>query len=217
MQFDGTSWSYSPIKYWPAAQDDLLSFYAYWPYSEKLKSVISVDTESKSLTYTYTGQKLDIDILAAKAERQSHSGEKSRGNLNFSHLLTRVLFKFRNDLNDNEYRMEVQYVKLDGTMNSSATYGLSSGSISYGKHNAEISLVANNTHPELLAYSSDTFTGVSSPFYVIPDKLTQIHLEVGIDIYRDINGTWTKVTSNSTPCRQHCGGCKMRKYVWTIT
>ncbi len=33
VTFDGTSWTYSPLKYWPTAQTDRLSFFAYAPYN----------------------------------------------------------------------------------------------------------------------------------------------------------------------------------------
>lgn len=33
VEYDGTAWTYSPIKYWPTSNNAPLTFYAYYPYN----------------------------------------------------------------------------------------------------------------------------------------------------------------------------------------
>ena len=95
VQFDGTSWSYSPIKYWPAAQDDRLSFYAYWPYSEAGRGCISIDGNGGAPTLTYSNPDADIDLMGVAATGITRTGNvSSTVTLNFRHLLAKVKFRF---------------------------------------------------------------------------------------------------------------------------
>ena len=94
VQFDGTSsWSYSPIKYWPAAQNDKLSFYAYSPYSKDSRDHISIDGNGRAPTLTYSNPDADIDLLAGEAPDMECSARDTVA-LTFRHLLARVNFAF---------------------------------------------------------------------------------------------------------------------------
>ncbi|MGN0060993.1 MAG: fimbrillin family protein [Alloprevotella sp.] len=86
VEYDGTAWTYSPIKYWPTSNNATLTFYAYYPYN----SSAALTTEKK-LTFTMPDD-ADTDFLVA-------SNTQTRGaiTLNFKHLLGKVVFKIKRD------------------------------------------------------------------------------------------------------------------------
>ena len=117
-QYDGTSWNYSPIKYWPAAQDDRLSFYAYYPYSSDSHNCISIDGDGGAPTLTYSNPDSDIDLMAASAPGLTRTGNASPTvPLPFHHLLAKVRFKFTSETNT-DYRPVVHMLKYDVPISS---------------------------------------------------------------------------------------------------
>ena len=86
VEYDGTAWTYSPIKYWPTSNSATLTFYAYYPY----KASTTLTTEKK-LTFTMPDD-ADTDFLVAR-------NTQTRGaiTLNFKHLLGKVVFKIKRD------------------------------------------------------------------------------------------------------------------------
>ncbi len=49
VAFDGSDYSYSPLRYWPANEENTLSFWAYWPYD--LYSAQKTDASGYPLYY----------------------------------------------------------------------------------------------------------------------------------------------------------------------
>lgn len=86
VEYDGTAWTYSPIKYWPTSNSATLTFYAYYPY----KASTTLTTEKK-LTFTMPDD-ADTDFLVA-----SNTQERGAITLNFKHLLGKVVFKIKRD------------------------------------------------------------------------------------------------------------------------
>ncbi|MCM1332216.1 MAG: fimbrillin family protein [Bacteroides sp.] len=88
VSFDGSVWSYSPVKYWPT--DGTVRFRGYFPYSEK-HGLLTIDHECK------TGlEPLYAASSSVKVEKGKLSGDGIGENgallLGFSPLLNRVNF-----------------------------------------------------------------------------------------------------------------------------
>lgn len=86
VEYDGTAWTYSPIKYWPTSNNAPLTFYAYYPYNPS-----AALTTEKKLTFTMPDD-ADTDFLVAR-----NTQERGAITLNFKHLLGKVVFKIKRD------------------------------------------------------------------------------------------------------------------------
>ncbi len=89
-----TSWSYSPVKYWPTAQGDAISFFGYYPWVPEAAAVNSVD-----IPLDGTQNVMWINSVNGNAVSKSYTLPSSQyaGNtvkLNFEHKLMRLRFEF---------------------------------------------------------------------------------------------------------------------------
>ena len=113
VTFDGTSWTYSPTKYWPRTDGDCLSFYAYCPWREStdgdtIKASSSADSK---LMIDYCCPNANIDLMAsAKEEDQTLTTNQGTVSFSFQHLLARVRFTFTYEGTD-EYHPVVHVLK----------------------------------------------------------------------------------------------------------
>ena len=83
----GNSWTYSPVKYWPTTEGDVISFYAYAPYTKNNNGliVLSDNTENsngvpKATISLPTGTNADLtQMVDFVADAKFHVG-KTNGN-----------------------------------------------------------------------------------------------------------------------------------------
>ena len=113
--FDGTSWNYSPLKYWPQDEKETLSFKAYYPYADTSPQISVSYADNGTPNITYDNTKADIDWMAAKSSGVSHNSGKDGVLFNFKHLLARVRFKFTVTGEDagEDYRPVVHLLQYD--------------------------------------------------------------------------------------------------------
>ena len=114
VTFDGTSWTYSPTKYWPRTDGDRLSFYAYYPWRESVDgdTVKASSSTDNRLTIDYCCPNANIDLMASdKEENQTLTTNKGQVPLSFQHLLARVRFTFTYEGAD-EYHPVVHVLKF---------------------------------------------------------------------------------------------------------
>ena len=116
VSFDGTSWTYSPTKYWPHTDGDRLSFYATSPYSAVAAGDVSVTaTADGHPTAAYDNTRADIDWTVAKREAVTYATGKDGVTLNFQHLTARVRFRFTvvGETEAEDYRPVVHLLQYD--------------------------------------------------------------------------------------------------------
>lgn len=84
---DGTTWTYSPIKYWPNNQGDKLSFFAYAPYigssavtGSELGYTVSADVDSQ------------VDLLWSNSDTKEKTKADETVHFTFRHALSRIGF-----------------------------------------------------------------------------------------------------------------------------
>ena len=174
VQFDGTSWSYSPIKYWPAAQDHRLSFYAYWPYREASRGCISIDGNGGAPTLTYSNPDADIDLMAATAEGLTADSQTSAKpvSLNFRHMLAKVRFSFTNTGNTKHVIHALRYnIPYIGIYKFSVP--VSWESISEGTH--ELQRLTKKVEGEIINKTTfiDEFTS-----FILPCSLSKFDISI---------------------------------------
>ncbi len=134
VSYNVTSWAYTPIKYWPTMDDDMVSFYAYAPYANSTNGIVlpakDKATDVTSLTFTVADKAADmIDFVAANAidETQNQNAEGGRGpvTFNFHHELSRLAFMVKaseNLVSNTHIFLKSAELVADGTFYKSATY-----------------------------------------------------------------------------------------------
>ena len=113
--FDGSSWNYSPLKYWPQDEKETLSFKAYYPYADTSPQISMSYADNGTPNVTYDNTKADIDWMAAKSSAVSHNSGKDGITFNFKHLLAKVRFKFTvmDEDASEDYRPVVHLLQYD--------------------------------------------------------------------------------------------------------
>lgn len=124
LSYDGTSWSYSPVMYWPQKKGARLNFYTYYPYTPYAEFdennpnpisgvyVSSDVTEGEPSFKFILNESADVDLMVATNE--DLTAETGPVVLNFKHLLSKVQFGF-NVSNDGGFSYIVNQIKVNGT------------------------------------------------------------------------------------------------------
>lgn len=121
VKWDGTTstWTYSPVKYWPNRQGDKISFFAYAPYESNWQNgtkagvVLSAATEKGIPYIDFTLKDKDhlkemVDLVVADQRDQSYNPTTGgKVSFQFEHTLSRVSFQAK--LGDGEF------TGMDGT------------------------------------------------------------------------------------------------------
>ena len=124
LSYDGTSWSYSPVMYWPQKKGARLNFYTYYPYTPYAEFdennpnpipgvyVSSDETAGEPSFKFILNESADVDLMVATNE--DLTAETGPVVLNFKHLLSKVQFGF-NVSNDGGFSYIVNQIKVNGT------------------------------------------------------------------------------------------------------
>ena len=145
---DGTTWTYTPVKYWPNNDGEKISFFAYAPYG-----ATGVDIAAKAgfknpqLTYTLQDFANQKDLLyAAPVKDHAKQNVGNKVSFAFKHALSRLGFKavvLYDDINtagdgtddnneghltrDENTKITVNSIKIGGTFIETSTLDLNSG------------------------------------------------------------------------------------------
>jgi len=122
LSYDGTSWSYSPVMYWPQKKGARLNFYTYYPYTPYAEFdennpipgvYVSSDVTAGEPSFKFIlNESADVDLMVATNE--DLTAETGPVVLNFRHLLSKVQFGF-NVSNDGGFSYIVNQIKVNGT------------------------------------------------------------------------------------------------------
>jgi len=102
VSWNSSKWEYAPVKYWPNEAADMLTFFAYAPYSDGNDHNIGTfslktDEGEPTLTFTVdTTAKIQTDLLYADSTNLKNLKKQTIGgkvNFTFKHALSRIGFK----------------------------------------------------------------------------------------------------------------------------
>lgn len=155
----GESWSYSPLKYWPANEAEKISFFAYAPYGDGTNVTLTKNTTANSTTTAPTGAPVATfaitdatiaqtpDFVAACVMNQAKPTD-SKVQFTLKHAMTRVAMQAK--VSDGVYadgdakktKVVITSVKLTGDeLTTNAKYTLPNSTDANGKWEA-----TGNTH-----------------------------------------------------------------------
>lgn len=201
VTYDGSAWSYSPIKYWP--QNEGLSFYAYYPWRESTDKIIINDVSANRPVLTYTNTDSKIDLLTACAPGQSYLKNSGNVSLKMKHQLIRIQFRFRNtwQAGGDKYRLGINYLHVSYRANTVLSYNYVDSSATYG-NDATIEYMAEVINAkDYYPYDANLFHNITTPYFIVPEFIKEGKIELGIDVFQknEESEKWEKVTEHDTP------------------
>lgn len=132
VTWDGSAWTYSPTKYWPAGNSRKLSFFAYGPYGATGVSLVKDSKEPKLTVTLPANQKETADLVAAAVRNLGTDKSGSAVTFTFSHVAAAVKMKAKAsaDLTANkQVQLHVTGLKLKHSekLASDGTYSIYTG------------------------------------------------------------------------------------------
>lgn len=173
VTYDGTAWTYAPVKYWPNEATDYVSFFAYAPYDN---SYTVPESGDPIIDFTVPADVTDhIDLVAA--ENSHIDCQKQAVNdvvkFTFKHALSRVGFKVEavmdevNDQDNGDEDEDNQYKDIaEGTTISVQEVEI----YSYFNNSGKLNL--NGAKWTDRAYSYTSYKLTRDNFEVVADKVT---------------------------------------------
>ena len=192
--FDGSTYTYSPLKYWPNNDYNTITFWAYCPYNASnlvLRESGSTSTAYSNtstgipdLFYTVTDGKTDL-LASELVQNESKQGLSESVLLPFHHTLSKLAFYVKKVDSGGRYTVNLTNVRLDQVYKI-ATYSCNSGAWSgWALPRGSVASYADDPIPLTTSYPSDANPMVVS--YVLPQDLsgagtdyTMLHIEYTI-------------------------------------
>ena len=161
-----TTWTYAPLKYWPAV--GTVDFYAYSP-AASVNASFSGGGAAPVISYELPAFKLNEDLLAASEKGATKAGGSV--DLEFDHILSQFVFQVRGGTAGLTYAVEkIEFVSVatKGVFNFTTWSGL----------NAPADVVALDAAPVTVAFHATAFTSVTSDaantsIFLIPGSWSQ--------------------------------------------
>lgn len=102
MTFNGTDWTYSPVKYWPNNQDDKLKFWAYYPYNAN-RMILNINEETGLPEIQFNDMPTYYDLMVADVVIADKTSVNGKVPLVFKHILAKVnlVMRFNPYLDEN--------------------------------------------------------------------------------------------------------------------
>ena len=186
VSYDGISWSYSPVAYWPQKDGAEVNFYAYFPWNESSSgegvSVSSAMTQGEPSFTFVLNESADVDLMVAKNEGMA--SDDGPVYLDFHHMLGKLQFKF-GVTDEGGFSYVVNKIKVLSTPHKAEySWGedsftvLSSAPVvaSAGEHG--VGHLVNSTEPVL----ADAFT-----MFLMPGRLGVIEITINNEDARQID------------------------------
>ena len=170
--YDGASWKYTPVKYWPQKGD--VVFYAYMPYSESM----SMSYDEKKIDWAVpTDVKEQKDFLTAKS--LVAEGNRKQVDLGFSHTLSKIVFKSSKPVSD----LKIGELSLSGTdIKDMAVWNFEEDNWSDAAKSEQSTLTTykflpNGTLKEIVT-STDEIMEENQAAFLLPQSTTDLNLYV---------------------------------------
>lgn len=124
VAFDGTSYTYDPIKYWPNNTNDKITFWAYYPYSAnavlyKANNSSTVYTNATKnlpdIRFTVTDGQTDF-MISNVASNKTKPAVNTPVLLTFNHALSSISFYVKkvDTAVPEKYTVKLKSIRLDG-------------------------------------------------------------------------------------------------------
>jgi hypothetical protein len=186
-----SGWTYSPVKYWPNADGEKVSFFAYAPYTSNTTG-FSTNTAAGAPIISYTWEASN-DLLYDKQIDQVKGTVSSAVTFTFKHALAKVEFKIRRKDNSGP---PVTLKSLSIGLYTSGTFNL--GTESWTPTSERVSQTIRSTDLAVTAFTAGTAQDLGSSMLVIPDLKYTINYTIDGNEYTHNNVSITGLNKGNS-------------------
>ena len=186
-----SGWTYSPVKYWPNADGEKVSFFAYAPYTSNTTG-FSTNTDAGAPIISYTWEASN-DLLYDKQIDQVKGTVSSAVTFTFKHALAKVEFKIRRKDNSGP---PVILKSLSIGLYTSGTFNL--GTESWTSPSVSGSRTICSTDLAVTAFTAETAHSLGSSMLVIPDLKYTINYTIDGNEYTHNNVSITGLNKGNS-------------------
>ena len=182
----GNAYTYSPVQYW--IEDAQYTFSAYAPFTNKQWAFAPVDGKDAyngTLSFNNAAAQGEQDLLFAADDRETDptiNAEPTAVSFTFSHLLSKVVFKYTNGFTDNNITLNVYDVKINNAA-AAGTIPVADGAAGVWTGTGDYA----RSFGDAAADAADAFANGKSitteHFYLIPVKRTY-NITFKVDLYQ---------------------------------
>ena len=186
-----SGWTYSPVKYWPNADGEKVSLFAYAPYTSNTTG-FSTNTAAGAPIISYTWGTTN-DLLYDKQIDQVKGTVSSAVTFTFKHALAKVEFKIRRKDNSGP---PVTLKSLSIGLYTSGTFNL--GTETWTSTPSSGSQTLQDTDLSVEAYTAGTAHSLGSSMLVIPDLKYTINYTIDGNEYTHNNVSITGLNKGNS-------------------
>ena len=184
-------WTYTPVKYWPNADGEKVSFFAYAPYTSNTTG-FSTNTAAGAPIISYTWGTTN-DLLYDKQIDQVKGTVSSAVTFTFKHALAKVEFKIRRKDNSGP---PVTLKSLSIGLYTSGTFNL--GTESWTPTSERVSQTIRSTDLAVTEFTAGTAQDLGSSMLVIPDLKYTINYTIDGNEYTHNNVSITGLNKGNS-------------------
>ena len=184
-------WTYTPVKYWPNADGEKVSFFAYAPYTSNTTD-FSTNTDAGAPIISYTWEASN-DLLYDKQIDQVKGTVSSAVTFTFKHALAKVEFKIRRKDNSGP---PVTLKSLSIGLYTSGTFNL--GTETWASMSGSGSQTICSTDLAVTEYTAETAHRLGSSMLVIPDLKYTINYTIDGNEYTHNNVSITGLNKGNS-------------------
>ena len=184
-------WTYTPVKYWPNADGEKVSFFAYAPYTSNTTG-FSTNTAAGAPIISYTWGTTN-DLLYDKQIDQVKGTVSSAVTFTFKHALAKVEFKIRRKDNSGP---PVTLKSLSIGLYTSGTFNL--GTESWTPTSERVPQPIRDTDLAVTEYTAGTAHSLGSSMLVIPDLKYTINYTIDGNEYTHNNVSITGLNKGNS-------------------
>jgi hypothetical protein len=184
-------WTYTPVKYWPNADGEKVSFFAYAPYTSNTTG-FSTNTDAGAPIISYTWEASN-DLLYDKQIDQVKGTVSSAVTFTFKHALAKVEFKIRRKDNSGP---PVTLKSLSIGLYTSGTFNL--GTELWTPTSERVSQTIRSTDLAVTEYTAETAHSLGSSMLVIPDLKYTINYTIDGNEYTHNNVSITGLNKGNS-------------------
>lgn len=184
-------WTYTPVKYWPNADGENVSFFAYAPYTSNTTG-FSTNTADGAPIISYTWEASN-DLLYDKQIDQVKGTVSSAVTFTFKHALAKVEFKIRRKDNSGP---PVTLKSFSIGLYTSGTFNL--GTESWTPPSVSGSRTICSTDLAITEYTAETAHSLGSSMLVIPDLKYTINYTIDGNEYTHNNVSITGLNKGNS-------------------
>ena len=186
-----SGWTYTPVKYWPNADGEKVSFFAYAPYTSNTTG-FSTNTADGAPIISYTWGTTN-DLLYDKQIDQVKGTVSSAVTFTFKHALAKVEFKIRRKDNSGP---PVTLKSLSIGLYTSGTFNL--GTETWTSTPSSGSQTIRSTDLAVTEYTAETAHSLGSSMLVIPDLKYTINYTIDGNEYTHNNVSITGLNKGNS-------------------